>query len=246
MRVVGIDGCKGGWICVALEGGRAEHWVSPHIADALQREPAADLVLVDIPIGLLEGGPERRAPDVAARRALRGKRASSVFSAPIRPALYAPDYPAANRLSRDMTGRGLSKQTWAIVPKIREVDETLRLRPEWRQRVREVHPELCFWAFAGSQAMEHNKKTDEGFKERLDLLVERFPGAEDLLGRIVLWEGKRVARDDAVDALAAALTGVDPGAMRSLPETPARDALGLRMEMVYAARKTFSKVTVGD
>lgn len=244
MRVVGIDGCKAGWMCVALERGRAEHWVSPHIADAVRREPAAELVLVDIPIGLLEGGPERRAPDVAARKALRGKRASSVFSAPIRPALYAPDYQAANRLSRDLTGRGMSRQTWAIAPKIREVDEALRLHPEWRHRVREVHPELCFWAFAGNRAMEHNKKTDEGFRERLDLLAERFPGAEDLLGRIVLWEGSRVARDDAVDAVAGALTGVDPGALRTLPETPERDARGLRMEMVYAARRTFSRVTL--
>jgi len=233
MRVIGIDGCKAGWICVAIEGGRADFRVAPRIEDVLRREAAADLILIDIPIGLLEGGTEHRAPDAAAR-GLLGRRASSVFTAPVRPVLYAPDYPAANDLSRRLTGRGLSKQTWAIVPKIREVDEALRARPAWRGRVREVHPEVCFHAFAGGRPMRHNKKTDEGFQERFHLLAARYPEAERLLGSMVLREGKRVARDDAVDALAAALTGLEPDRMRTIPEQPAVDAYGLAMEIVFA------------
>lgn len=46
--------------------------------------------------------------DTAARKAL-GKRASSVFPAPCR------------------SGRRLSEQSWALFPKIRQVDEYLRL-----------------------------------------------------------------------------------------------------------------------
>ncbi len=238
MRVIGVDGCRGGWLCIALEGAGGpprEWWVAAEFAAVVERAGDAERILVDIPIGLLEGGPEPRAPDALARRMLGGRRASSVFSAPVRPVLEAPDYAAANALSRALSGKGLSRQSWAIVPKIREVDEFLRARPEWIGRVREVHPELCFHAFAGGRSMRHNKKTDEGFAERLELLVERYPEAERLLGSIVLWAGKRsVARDDAVDALAAALTGLSAGPLRTIPETPERDAAGIPMEMVFA------------
>jgi len=233
MRVIGIDGCKAGWVCIALEAGRAEHWVSRRFEDVMIREPAVDLILIDIPVGLLEEGTEHRAPDAAARKLL-GKRRSSVFTSPARPVLYASDYPEANELSRRLTGRGLAKQSWAIIPKIREVDEALRERFVWRGRVREVHPEVCFWGFAGGRPMRYYKKTDEGFRERFELLSARFPGAEQLLAPMVLWEGNTIARDDAVDALAAALTGVDPGALRTIPDDPQVDAYGLAMEMVYA------------
>ena len=158
MRVIGIDGCRAGWLCVALENGTASHWISPNFEDVLVREPSADLILIDIPIGLLEGGAEPRAPDAVARRLLGGKRASSVFSSPVRPLLSCSTYSEANALSRRLTGKGLAKQTWAIVPKIREVDQALRAHPEWIGRVREVHPELCFWAFEGGQPMQFNKK----------------------------------------------------------------------------------------
>jgi len=204
VRVIGVDGCRAGWICIAQGGAGstpAEWWVAGEFAGVVERAEDADLVLVDIPIGLLEGGSAPRAPDLLARRRLGGTRASSVFSAPVRPVLEACDYAAANALSRGLTGKGLSRQSWGIVPKIRQVDEFLRTRPEWIGRVREVHPELCFHAFAGGRSMRHNKKTDEGFAERLELLVERYSEAERLLGSILLGAGnRRVARDDAVDA----------------------------------------------
>jgi len=240
MRVVGIDGCRGGWLCIGLAGtdGPA-HWLSPDFADVLARAPDADLILVDIPIGLLEAGPGPRAPDAGARRLLKGKRASSVFPAPVRSVLRARDYAAANARSRELTGKGLPKQSWMIAPKIREVDDLLLARPELVGRVREVHPELCFHAFAGGRPMEHAKKTPEGFAERFALLAARHPGAERTLGSILLEHGRAVARDDAVDALAAALTAAaiaaDPGVLRTVPDGPEPDAHGIPMEMVFAA-----------
>jgi predicted RNase H-like nuclease len=236
MRVIGVDGCKAGWMCVAIEHARAEYWVSRRFEDLLLREPAADLILVDIPIGLLEEGADHRPPDAAARKLLKGKRASSVFTAPVRPILDAPDYDAANELSRRLTGRGLSRQSWAIVPKIREVDEILRDQPAWRGRVREVHPEVCFWAFAAGRSMMHNKKTEQGYEERIELLAARFPPARTLVDEVLTSEGSGVARDDAVDALAAALTGVDGEDLQTVPDNPSRDRLGLVMAMVYSGR----------
>jgi predicted RNase H-like nuclease len=255
MHAVGVDGCRGGWLCVGLEVGPAgavdpagavgpasrgelAHWVSPDFAHVVTRAADAVLVLVDIPIGLLEAGPGPRAPDAQARRVLRGKRASSVFPAPVRPVLRSRDYAAANARSRELTGKGLPKQTWMIAPKIREVDDLLLARPGLVGRVREVHPELCFHAFAGGRPMRHNKKTAEGFAERFALLAARHPEAERTLGSIVLWHGTAVARDDAVDALAAALTAAaivaDPRVIRTVPDAPEPDAQGIPMEMVFA------------
>lgn len=280
MRVVGVDGCRGGWLSVALDvvtedgpasGNEAavadrpagasglEHPVSPDFADVLARASDAALVLVDIPIGLLEDGSIWRAPDLAARARL-GARRSSVFPVPPRPVLHAPDYPAANALTRELTGKGLSKQAWMIVPKIREVDEALRARPELVGRVREVHPEVCFHAFAGGRPMAHAKKTADGAAERIALLESRLPGAGRLVDRIVATAGRvptgrgrrtvpAVARDDAVDALVAARTAAaivaDPRALRTLPEAPERDAHGIPMEMVYADGKA-SNPSIAD
>ena len=45
---------------------------------------------------------------------------------------------------------------------------------------------------------------------------------------------KNAARDDVVDALAATVTGlISAGELKTLPETPGRDAHSLPMEMVY-------------
>jgi predicted RNase H-like nuclease len=39
-------------------------------------------------------------------------------------------------------GKGISRQTFNILPKIREVNDLLRERPELRDLIREIHPEL--------------------------------------------------------------------------------------------------------
>ena len=62
----------------------------------------ANSVLIDIPIGLLDKGPDERSCDKAARKLL-GKRASSVFPAPARQALDASDYQAALAVNREST-----------------------------------------------------------------------------------------------------------------------------------------------
>jgi len=81
---------------------------------------------------------DRRRADDEARRLLRA-RPSAVFPAPVREALTAPTCAEANALSRELTGgRGLSRQSYALAPKILEVDP-IALADE---RIFEVHPEL--------------------------------------------------------------------------------------------------------
>lgn len=226
---LGVDGCKGGWIAASWDASPSPPRLSLHtsFADLWHAHAGAACILVDIPIGLSDAP---RACDVAAR-AMLGRRGVSVFPAPCRAAVDAPDYPEANRRSRAACGRGLTKQTWMIVPKIREVDRLLRTDARARAIVRECHPEVCFAAIAG-EGLREGKRTDPGFARRLALLERLLPGVhvciEAALAR------RLAARDDIVDALVAAWCAA-AGArdIRTLPADPPRDSAGLPMEMVY-------------
>lgn len=233
---IGVDGCPAGWFFVALEPSGASRWGVVRQLGALvnqTREPAR--VFVDIPIGLPDG-PEGRECDRIARGKLGIGRASSVFPAPARAVLDAVDYEDAKRRSRNATGRSLSKQAFGILRGCKEVDHLLHDDPKARRIVREVHPEICFWAFAGRKPMEHNKGKPQGFRERVALLMRLRPSADhEIEAMLSQFQRKEVSRDDAVDAMAAAVTAsADVADLRTLPPQPQRDSFGLPMEMVYA------------
>ena len=86
----------------------------------------ADVVAVDVPIGL-PAGPERRRADVEAKEVLGAQR-SSVFFVPPRVVLEAPTQADATRLSRAAGSVGVSIQTFHILGKVAEVDALLRGR----------------------------------------------------------------------------------------------------------------------
>ena len=68
--VLGVDGCPGGWCCVAIDAGTGriiESCVIPFFEYVLE-SPAA-VICADIPIGLLDV-PGQRACDSEARRRL--------------------------------------------------------------------------------------------------------------------------------------------------------------------------------
>jgi predicted RNase H-like nuclease len=233
---IGIDGCRAGWFCVLLDGG--ENWSCRVLPDANavgELALAADCVLIDIPIGLPHAGPGGRLCDREARRLLGRGRAASVFPAPARRTLAAGDYPQALALNRDATGRGLSRQAWNIVPKIREIDELLCSNRDLQGVIRESHPELCFWGLNGRQAMCCNKKQPEGQQERLHVLAGIFPQSRALFEQAcAAYPRREVARDDIIDAMACAVTAKQGyGDYQAVPDTPERDGMGLAMEIVY-------------
>jgi predicted RNase H-like nuclease len=234
-RWVGVDGCRGGWIYIALRRDGFAYGVVDSLEVLLAELPDDAQLLVDMPIGLLDGGGQGRACDLAARRLL-GPRRSSVFAAPLRPVLAAVDYADAKRRSVAASGKALSRQAYGILPRIRELDRLLRARPGLQGRVRECHPELCFWALAGGRPMPHAKRRPQGFAERLAVLEAVSPGAGAMVAEAYLWTSQQgAARDDVVDAMVNAVTArLGAGAYRTLPAQPPRDAAGLAMEMVYA------------
>jgi predicted RNase H-like nuclease len=227
---VGVDGCKGGWLCftVDLGAGDTGFAIVPLFADALTKYKCAKVVTVDIPIGLPESG--ARACDIQARRLLGKPRASSIFPAPIRSILGATTYKEACQKSLMAGGKRISRQTFNILHKVQEVDEVLS--PGLQSWVYEIHPEICFWRLNGGQALKFQKRSEGGRRERLRLLSRPFPEIRAHLGQL---DKKQAGPDDLVDAAAAAWTAVRIGRNEAtrIPDEPEFDSTGLRMEILY-------------
>ncbi|SRR6266542_4681543 len=228
--VLGVDGCRAGWCCVAVDADRGtviDSFVRPAFPDVLD-SPAA-VISVDMPIGLLDR-PGQRACDAIARRMLGRGPASSVFPPPCRRALSFADYRAASDFNLQLSGRNLNKQSFNISPKVRDVDEAMK--PGMQERVREVHPELSFRSLNGGVSVPLNKKTEAGRDHRWRLLRAVFP---DLPPTAELPPALRglCQRDDYIDALACAWTAacVAMGKPQRIPSEPELDERGLRLEM---------------
>ena len=235
-RVAGVDGCKSRWLCIArdLRSGGIEAQLFESAAQLADQDPLPDVIGWDIPIGLVDDGTGRGC-DRAARSVLRAPRASSVFAAPIRAALAAASRAQASEITaRLCEGRRVAAQAFGIFAKVRELDALLEARPALRGRIREVHPEICFWAWNSGVPMRHYKKTEAGESERRDLVVRHF--GEGVLEAVrKQLAPKRAPTDDILDAFAALWTAerIALGVARTLPEEPLLDARGLRMEIVY-------------
>jgi len=204
-RVVrGLDGCADGWVAVTLVDGKVS---DVEVVATLAGVPDDGTTLgVDMPIGLLDE-PVRDA-DAAARKRLRGQ-ASSVFNAPPRAVLdgylsgEVLDHADASARSRAAISKGMSQQSWALVPKIAQLDATVR---QGRQ-VLEVHPEVAFAEVAGQ--VLPRKRSWAGIAMRTRLLEHvgielpsRFPG-------------DRCPPDDVLDA--AICAWVADGVAQGLP-----------------------------
>ena len=255
IEFVGVDGCKGGWFSVGFASD-GEYLLKAFrtFRELVEYYKAAKLILVDMPIGLLDGSEECqcdtksrvkhngwRCCDMEARHRLPGNRKSSVFQTPNRHTSNAVwnhfcDYTTAKKIEHLYAKKGLSSQTFGITPKTAEVDNFMLSREDGvTPIIREIHPEICFWALNKKKPMLHSKKTEEGIEDRLTVLE----GVEQISREIVdvacfKFPDDSVAKDDILDALAAAVTArmgyQDP---LTLPKYPPKDSKGLPMEMVY-------------
>ncbi len=237
--VAGVDGCRTGWVVVLHPLNDPAAAILRHVATfadvlALPENPIA--VAIDIPIGLppttSTGG---RDADVKARRVLGGRQ-SAVFAVPARAAVMCTDYreACAAALATSEPPRKVSKQAFNIFPKIREVDALMT--PDLQTRIREVHPEVAFWALNGCAALETPKKiksrpNPDGLAQRRALLAgagydqafltrQHLPakdaGPDDVLDATVnAWSAQRIARGEAV----------------RFPDQPDRDEKGLAIEI---------------
>jgi predicted RNase H-like nuclease len=191
VRVLGVDGCPGGWIGAVVDGSEVRWRLLPDAGSLLAVVDDVQATGVDMPIGLARSEPRRC--DLAARAQL-GPRRSSVFAAPVRGVLRAESYDEACDVSRAASGRALSLQAWHLVPRIADLDAAL---PDgglpW---LAEMHPELSFATMAGAPLPP--KKNAEGRAARIEVLGRWLPDLR-------LPQVPRPARtEDALDALAVA------------------------------------------
>lgn len=212
---LGVDACSGGWFATIMadDGIDTEYY---HTFDALWATHAgADRVLVDIPIGLPDEG--TRACDTEARTFL-GCRGCTVFDTLCRPILVVADYDEANAIYRELTGKGLSQQTWHLREKIEQVDAVVRQDERAETVLRESHPELCFYALNDRNPVAYSKGSERGREKRMALLESELIGTEgvyeDSMDRFLR---KHVGRDDILDACALAVTARN-GSLTHIPE----------------------------
>jgi len=234
---LGVDWSSGSWFAVAFDSEGFDHAATfGGIGDLWHAyEERAARAFVDVPIGLIEEGEEGRQCDELAREVL-GPRSVSVFTPPVREATRKRRYPAAQRVNERKTGRGLSKQAFAISDAIAAVDELLRNVPEARAAFAESHPEVCFRALSG-EPPEHSKQTAGGYAERMRTLAGFDPEAAPVVQAAAEAAGDaEVAVDDVLDAVVLAYTArPGPGEIHSLPPDPPTDPKGLPMRIVYRA-----------
>ncbi|GGS94985.1 DUF429 domain-containing protein [Streptomyces chromofuscus] len=225
MDVLGVDACgKQGWIGIALaDGAYAGSLVDVRLDALIERAAGVQAIAVDMPLGLVEKG--WRAADLEAR-ALLGARRSSVFLVAPRPAWLESDYAAAGDRCQELTGQRLSRQAWALAPKLLEA-RACRLADE---RIHEVHPEVSFPALAGGVPLAHSKKTWRGQNVRRHLLAAAGLPLPDELG-----EADGVPADDILDAAAAAWSAhrIALGIAGRIPEAREVDAEGRFIEIRY-------------
>ena len=213
VRVLGVDGCRDGWVGVAPDADAPRAYAAADLRTLLARAEAdgsLGRIAVDIPMGLADRG--WRDADLQAASSL-GPRRASIFRTPVRAALVAPDHAAGVAISRARSGGGFSVQAWGLREKVLEVDALVEAG---EARLSEAHPEVSFARLAGRPAA-YAKKTWAGQRERLALLA--LAGID--LARLVGDTGL-AAPDDVVDAGACAWTAarLARGHATSLPDPP--------------------------
>lgn len=234
--VAGVDGIPDGWLAVLMQPTDQQHSTRYEVRrvrtlrDLIDTVRALRIIAIDIPIGLADAYQQGGRNCDRLARSLLSVRRSSVFPTPIRGTLAAATWEDACIISRGSanTGMGLSKQAFAILPKISEIDGLLQVHQKLRSRVYEVHPELCFRMLAGAP-MLHAKKSAAGRAERRLLLESVF----DLSALEERGAAVRAPTVDLLDAAVACWTAgrLYNGTAISYPDPAPMDSTGLPMVM---------------
>jgi predicted RNase H-like nuclease len=229
--VVGVDGCRAGWVaCLLAPGGAVTFGTNRALADVLCWAAAegAAAVGVDVPVGLPSGPDGWRRADLAARRLLGPAAAARVFLTPTRSTAEAwraaAGLPYRERYAEARAaappGMGLSAQAAGLLDKVLEADGLARAGAAFV----EVHPELSFRAMAGE--VLPGKRSQAGRARRLVALAAGVPAVESDL----------VRDDDHADAAAVAWSAarLAAGTARSVPAgEPPLDEVGLPMRISW-------------
>ena len=232
---IGVDGCKGGWIAAILDHGSLQFKRYARINEIVSDYSDFDAFMIDMAIGLRNSADQLR-PDKAAKEEL-GRKSSSVFPIPSRDAVYAEGEEAQKQANFRALGKSLSKQSIAIIPKIKELDVFLNTHPEYKNRILESHPEVVFSRLNGA-VVASRKKEFTGIMEREQILSE-YLEKNEIAG---LWERAKeykCKQDDLMDAVCLAVAGAlhAHGLSETIPGKPEADETGLYMQLTVPRKR---------
>ena len=194
--VIGIDGCRAGWIISKI---LEDQSLSFHIIDNLDndflKKDNISHMGIDIPLMLSKTG--KRFADTEARAILK-KRSCTIFSPPTLSALKANNYIEACEINFRQSGKRLSKQSWNLFPKIKQAQKFLKYNN--KINLFEIHPELSFMAMNNMNLVLESKKTIIGKKIRIKLIKRFFPSFSFELIR-EKYNKTEVLDDDILDSI---------------------------------------------
>ncbi|AEH45260.1 hypothetical protein Thein_1394 [Thermodesulfatator indicus DSM 15286] len=226
--LAGIDGCRNGWLvvkgtfCLDKKDFLSEEiFILATVKEIF--DLSARIYAFDMPIGLSEnyvsGG---RTCDKIARKLL-GSRRASIFSPPPRLAFKAKTYKELRK-----QGIKLSLQSFYLLPKVRELDEYLRIKKP--KNIYETHPELVFKSLAKRPLP--SKHTADGLAFRHNILQNSrlFKKLDQNLAKI-----KVLFRKDLLDAYACLLAAkkIYVGEAQAIPQKIEEDSFGLKMQIWF-------------
>tara|TARA_B100001287_G_scaffold226171_1_gene195852 strand:+ start:3151 stop:3852 length:702 start_codon:yes stop_codon:yes gene_type:complete len=202
---IGIDGYINGWCCCVINND-IDIQLHDSLNNFVNQNQTIKRVFIDMPVGLSSLKFSRKI-DREVRKLLPKKNKGSVFTPPCREALIKNTYKEGNSINKDITGKGISIQSWNLNKKIIELDKLLINNLNLRSIIHESHPELCFLKFNHSKPLESNKKTREGIKQRVKLIQNEIKNIGEILNNTVdKFRGTKLKIDDILDAIILAIS----------------------------------------
>lgn len=225
-----MDSCPAGWLAISLDYNNSSFSFNLiknkiHLEECIKK---STLTGIDIPIGLSKNS--NRLCDTEAKKIL-SPRHMCIFPAPIRQVVrQAISREEASEISYRLTKKKISCQTWNIIPKIKEVDSTVRLSNN-KKKVFEVHPELSFYELNKGNVIIESKKSSEGKKKRLNLIKKHLNNKIYDLVRLKIPQKSLIQDDDIIDACAALWSTIRKHKNQAIPTPikPEKDEYGIQM-----------------
>lgn len=224
--MMGIDGCKKGYMIAKVHHQRISFSFEANLESIKDYK---ELILIDVPCGCPSQLSDIR-PEPFVRKIVK-KRSSSVFNVPALQTLSAKDYQEANKINKEILGKGLSKQSFHIIPIIKEVNEFILSNP--LLNIHESFPELIFTQLLG-RPCTYSKHKEEGKQERIQCLKETFSWiSQDLDDALNIMP--HYLHLDIIDAAALACCAVliSEGQSKTIPADFQKNSQGIDMKVTF-------------
>lgn len=237
MTLLGIDGCRSGWCVASLVNNQITVRIHSKIYEIINYYSEANIILIDIPIGLGDHKITRDLDDIARKHLIPG-RSASIFIPPVRESLLEHTYEKAKQINNQITGRKISIQTWNISGKIRELDDFISLHAAYLKILKEAHPEICFKYLNDGTLPKYKKQATQnrGIEERLKILEKFEPRIDKAyIDARKQYPKSTVANDDIIDALCLLITAIlgRKYGFKIISGKNKKDSKGIEMGMYY-------------